>query len=168
MVIREITVDDAERFLSLCKKLDQETKFMLYEPGEKHISMEEQRKQIKAVHEAENQTILIAEESDELIGFITAVGRPYKRKRHAAHVVIGILQKHVHQGTGTRLFTAMEKWARKHEIHRLDFSVMVHNKAAIGLYKKMGFQIEGRMKDSLLVDGEYVDEYFMGKTLDDT
>lgn len=45
---------------------------------------------------------------------------------------------------------------------------MVHNKAAIGLYKKMGFQIEGRMKDSLLVDGKHVDEYFKGKTFDDT
>ncbi|MFX0198827.1 MAG: GNAT family N-acetyltransferase [Candidatus Hodarchaeota archaeon] len=168
MLIREITVDDAQRFISLCKKLDEETKFMLYEPGERHIGVEEQRRHIAAVREAGNQTILVAEESDELIGFITALGRPYKRKRHAAHIVVGILQKHAHQGTGTKLFTAMEKWALKHEIHRLELSVMVHNKAAIGLYRKMGFKTEGRMKDSLVVDGRYVDEYLMAKTLDDT
>ena len=61
MVIREITVDDAERFLRLCKKADEETKFMLYELGERHITVEEQRKEIKAVREAENQTILMAD-----------------------------------------------------------------------------------------------------------
>ena len=168
MLIREITVDDAQRFLILSKKLYEETKFMLYEPGERHIGVEEQRRYIEAVREAKNQTILVAEESDELIGFITALGRPYKRKRHAAHVVVGILQKYAHQGIGTKLFIAMEKWALKHKIHRLDLSVMVHNKAAIGLYRKMGFQTEGRMKDSLVVDGRYVDEYLMAKTLDDT
>jgi RimJ/RimL family protein N-acetyltransferase len=33
------------------------------------------------------------------------------------------------------------------------------------LYQKMGFQVEGIKKDSLLVDGVYVDEYYMGKIL---
>ena len=31
------------------------------------------------------------------------------------------------------------------------------------LHQKMAFQIEGIKKDSLLVDGVYVDEYYMGK-----
>jgi hypothetical protein len=33
------------------------------------------------------------------------------------------------------------------------------------LHQKMAFQIEGIKKDSLLVDGVYVDEYYMGKIL---
>ena len=59
MVIRQIKVQDAENFLSLCKKLDEETKFMLYEPGERDITVDAQRKQIEAVLKAENQNIFI-------------------------------------------------------------------------------------------------------------
>lgn len=38
---------------------------------------------------------------------------------------------------------------------------MTHNQVAVALYSRQGFQIEGPRKDSLLVDGEYVDEYLM-------
>jgi len=33
--IREIRESDAEEFLSLCKKIDAETQFMMFEPGER-------------------------------------------------------------------------------------------------------------------------------------
>jgi RimJ/RimL family protein N-acetyltransferase len=42
---------------------------------------------------------------------------------------------------------------------------MTHNIAGIALYKKMGFEIEGTKRDSLLINGEYVDEYYMSKLL---
>ena len=44
---------------------------------------------------------------------------------------------------------------------------MVHNERAIRLYKKMGFEIEGTKKHSLFVNGQYVDEYYMAKILQD-
>lgn len=43
---------------------------------------------------------------------------------------------------------------------------MTHNLAGIALYKKMGFEIEGRKRHSLRVNGAYVDEYYMSKLLD--
>jgi ribosomal protein S18 acetylase RimI-like enzyme len=42
---------------------------------------------------------------------------------------------------------------------------MVHNQRGVGLYKKMGFVIEGIKKDSLRVDGVHVDEYAMAKLI---
>ena len=42
---------------------------------------------------------------------------------------------------------------------------MTHNLNAIKLYEKVGFIKEGVKKNSLLVDGNYVDEYYMGKIL---
>jgi RimJ/RimL family protein N-acetyltransferase len=40
---------------------------------------------------------------------------------------------------------------------------MAHNSGAIALYKKMGFEIEGTKNHSLIVDGMYIDEYYMAK-----
>jgi len=46
MIIRPIEVIDAERFLELSKKVD-ESGFMLYEPGEKKTTVEQQRTSIE-------------------------------------------------------------------------------------------------------------------------
>jgi len=43
---------------------------------------------------------------------------------------------------------------------------MAHNARAIRLYKRMGFAIEGTKRQALLVNGTYVDEYYMAKLLD--
>ena len=59
----------------------------------------------------------------------------------------------------------LEKWATDHKIHRLELTVMSHNERAVNLYQKMGFKIEGIKQDSLLVNDEYVDEYYMAKIL---
>jgi len=59
----------------------------------------------------------------------------------------------------------MERWAREKEIRRLELTVVVHNEAALAFYRRMGFEIEGRKKHSLLINNCYVDEYLMAKLL---
>ncbi|KSU81118.1 Protein N-acetyltransferase, RimJ/RimL family [Fictibacillus enclensis] len=36
------------------------------------------------------------------------------------------------------------------------------NEQAIGLYKKIGFTVEGKLRQHAYVDGQYLDTYFMG------
>ena len=87
------------------------------------------------------------------------------RNKHKLSLVIGVLQAEAGKGIGTRLFAAMEEWARKQVIVRLDLTVMTHNHIAVSFYKKSGFVIEGIKRQSLCVDGNYVDEYIMAKIL---
>ena len=58
-----------------------------------------------------------------------------------------------------------ELWARGHGIHRLELTVMAHNVAAVALYKKAGFAVEGTRRHSMLVAGSYVNEHYMAKLL---
>jgi RimJ/RimL family protein N-acetyltransferase len=165
LTIRTITVDDAAAYLVLCRQLDTETKFMMFEPGERATTVDEQRARIAALLSYSNQTILLADNGGNLAGYIAALGGAYRRNRHSAHVVIGILQAFVGQGVGTQLFATLEQWARAHAIHRLELTVMAHNERGLALYKKMGFEVEGTKRHSLLVDGAYVDEYYMARLL---
>ena len=165
MLIREICEDDAEKFLDLGKKLVEETQFMMLEPGERLITVEEQRERIKRLLSRDNQTILVVEIKNQMIGYLAALGGEYRRNRRSVHIVIGILHDFTSQGIGTQLFKEMESWAHKQSVHRLELTVMAHNTIALGLYKKMGFEIEGTKRDSLLVNGQYVDEYFMAKLI---
>jgi RimJ/RimL family protein N-acetyltransferase len=165
IITRKIKEGDAEEFLSLCRKVDAETLFMMFEPGERPTTIEEQRCEIKEILLRDNQTIFVAENDGQLIGYLTACGGKYKRNRQTAYIITGILQGFTSQGIGTRLFEEMERWAKEKEFHRLELNVMVHNEAALALYRKIGFEIEGKKKHSLLINNTYVDEYWLAKLL---
>jgi RimJ/RimL family protein N-acetyltransferase len=163
MNIRTIREDDAEQFLNLCKQLDTETQFMLLEPGERTTTLEEQRTQIDLLLRQENHTILVAEQDNHLVGYLEAIGGTFKRSRHSAYIVIGILQAFTGQGIGTLLFQKLEEWVQQRHIHRQELTVMAHNIRGIALYKKQGFVIEGTRRNALLIDGHFIDEYYMSK-----
>lgn len=165
LTIRSIKESDAEGFLSLCRQLDQETQLMLLEPDERQTTLEEQREHIRAILGSSNQNIFVAENDGQLVGYLAASGGSFRRNRHSAYIVIGILQAFTGRGLGTRLFAELERWAQAHKIHRLELTVMTHNERAIRLYKKAGFEVEGVRKHSLWVNGAYVDEYYMAKLL---
>lgn len=165
MRIRGIRETDAEAFLALQRQLDEETSFMMLEPGERTVTVEETVQRIHDILTKENQTILLAEEEGKLVGFAGAMGGRWRRNRHCVHLVAGILKDYTGRGIGTRLFEAVEVWAAKKGLHRLELTVMIHNERALALYRKMGFEIEGIKKDSLRVDGTYVDEYYMAKQI---
>lgn len=165
VTIREIREDDAPDFLAMLNQLDQESRFMLLEPGERQTTPDQQRERIRQVLDQPNSTILVAECDGRIIGHVAATGGPYCRNRHAAGVVIGILRAFTGLGLGTRLLETLEQWTKQHGIRRLELTVMTHNERAIWLYSKMGYQIEGLQRDSLRVDGHYVDEYRMAKVL---
>ena len=165
IITRKIKEGDADEFLSLCRKVDAETPFMMFEPGERPTTIEEQRYEIREILLRDNQTIFVAENNGQLIGYLTACGGRYKRNRQTAYIITGILQGFTSQGIGTRLFEEMEQWAKRKDIHRLELNVVTHNEAAVALYRKVGFEIEGKKKHSLLINNTYADEYWMAKLL---
>ena len=165
VMIRHITVTDAERFLLLAQTIDQETAFMLREPGERTMTVADQREQITHLLSRSNHAVLVAEDAGQLVGYLGAAGGTYRRNRHTVHIAMGILHAYTSQGIGQRLLAALETWARAQALHRIELTVMTHNARAIKLYQGRGFAIEGTKRHSLLVNGTYVDEYFMAKLL---
>ncbi|MGG3564377.1 GNAT family N-acetyltransferase [Neobacillus rhizosphaerae] len=165
MIIREARESDAENLVSLIKQVEKESEFMLMEAGERQITPELQQQRIQSIQRSENSTIFVAEKGEQLVGYMFAMGGTAKRNQHSLYVVIGILKDYRGQGIGTRLFEKLEDWAVERNIRRLELTTVTRNVAGVALYKKMGFEVEGTKKDSLLIDGEFVDEYYMAKLL---
>ncbi|HEX7065849.1 MAG TPA: GNAT family N-acetyltransferase [Bacillales bacterium] len=168
MNIRKIRLNDAEAFLKMLKQLDQETSFMLYEPGERRATVAEARKRLETVQKAEREIIFVAESEEGLVGFIEGHGGTLSRNRYCIYIVIGILEDYQGAGIGSKLFEALEEWAREQQIHRLELTVMEHNRPAMYLYEKCGFLVEGMRKRSLYVDGEFINEFYMAKILEES
>lgn len=165
MIIRRIKPEDAESFLDLCKRLDEETEFMLFEPGERKLTTDEQSGRINHILNSGHSMIFVAEEDGQIVGQLSALGSNLMRTKHSIYLVIGILQKYSGQGIGTKLFGELETWAKDKDVHRIELTVMSHNQAAIGLYMKMGFEVEGIKKDSIKIGNQFIDEYYMARIL---
>lgn len=162
MQYRKLVKTDAERFWEMMNQLDHETKYMLYEPGERIKNIARIESLIEKSVEGED-FLLVAEENDKIIGYISAQKGGLKRIAHSAYIVVGILQNYRGKGIGTEFFIQLDNWAEEKKITRLELTVICENEVAKHLYEKSGFEIEGVKRKSVLVDGIYLDEFYMAK-----
>jgi putative acetyltransferase len=86
------------------------------------------------------------------------------RRRHAGHIGLAVHDKWQSKGVGSALMKALievaDNWLN---LSRLELSVFTDNEAALKLYKKLGFVVEGTHKKFAFRDGEYVDAYTMAR-----
>ena len=159
MKIREIDKGEVRMYFECLKKIDQETKFMMFELDERQFD----ENLITSYLTNKDDLFIGAFSEHEIVGFLSAKRGSFRRIRHSAYIVIGIRQAFQRQGIGSKLFDKLDEWARKNQLKRLELTVEVSNTPAINLYEKQGFSIEGIKRKTMLVDGEFVDEYMMAK-----
>jgi GNAT superfamily N-acetyltransferase len=135
------------------------------EPAERTASVEEVASELRALGAAPNCTILVAETAGKLVGYVEATGGRFRRNRRTAEVVIGVAQAASGRGVGSALMTSLVRWAEDAGVHRLELTVMAHNRRARRLYHKAGFVEEARRAECLQVDGALVDEIYMARLL---
>ena len=164
MKIKKLTSADSFGFLNLLLTLDNETKFMMLEPNERNVSSEDMTLRLSKIDET-NSVLFGAFDDGNLVGYVNVLRGDANRIRHSAYIAMGILLSYTGQGIGKLLLNKVDEWARKYGVTRLELTVMAHNEKAIKLYEKMGFNKEGIKKNSILIDGNYIDEYYMGKIL---
>ena len=164
--IRKIKMEDANSYLEMLLNLDKETKFMMFEPGERSKSIDIARRKIENTIKGDN-LILVATEGTEIIGFLSVERGVPRRIRHTGYVVVGIREKYRGMGIGSKLFSELDKWTRENNLTRLELTVVSSNIVAKHLYEKNGFKIEGTRKNAMIIDDKYADEYYMAKLYKD-
>ncbi|WP_172954432.1 GNAT family N-acetyltransferase [Solibacillus sp. R5-41] len=164
MEIRKATNRDAEDIIFVMSNAE-ESGFMLFAPGERKVTPESLGKLIELINSQTKSGMFIATEGDRILGYMIVQNEKPQRIAHRAYIVIGVHSDSRGKGVGNALFTSVISWAKQVELHRLELTVIATNEVAVHLYKKMGFEIEGVKKDSLFIDGQYVDEYYMSRLL---
>lgn len=165
MRIRQVEKSDTEQFKEIVELIDGESKFMLYKKGERNMTANQVEAMIASFANQTNSTILIVEDNGEIIGYAMAIGGQLSKNKHTASIVLGVVQHHVGRGIGSNLMQSIEEWAVENDVTRLELTTMVHNEPALALYKKIGFEVEGLKRQSFIIDGTSVDEYYLAKLL---
>ena len=89
-----------------------------------------------------------------------------QRNRHAMHLVVAIRQGRVGRGHGRELLDAVEGFARREGIRRLELTVRTDNLRAVGLYERAGFEREGVQRRAVRLGDGWRDSYAYAKLID--
>ncbi|GAM76034.1 phnO protein [Vibrio ishigakensis] len=112
----------------------------------------------------DNVYAFVAEVEGEIVGNLGMEVCPNPRRRHVASFGMGVKDEFLGQGVGSALVATMvdlaDNWLN---LLRIELTVFVDNKAALGLYSKFGFEIEGESEAYAFRDGEYVSVYHMAR-----
>lgn len=126
---------------------------------------EKQRKRL--AEPREGSYVLVACVEEKVIGHLHLATFPNSpRRKHMGHMGMGVHDDWQGKGVGTALMEAATDFADKWlNLLRLELMVYTDNQPGIRLYKKFGFEIEGRLRRVAFRDGQYVDVFYMGRLL---
>ena len=107
---------------------------------------------------------LVAERDGAVVGSAALHPQAQLRRRHAAMLGISVARAAQGQGVGKALMQGLldyaDGWA---QLLRVELTVFADNERAIALYRRFGFEEEGRMRGYALRQGVYEDVLAMAR-----
>jgi ribosomal protein S18 acetylase RimI-like enzyme len=112
--------------------------------------------------------VLVAELADGLAGYIKlGQALPLRSSEHILEIKgLSVDPGHRRRGVAKALIGAAVVQARAAGARRLMLRVLGHNAGARELYAQCGFEVEGVHRELFLLDGHYVDDIWMARSLD--
>lgn len=163
-IIRHAVLTDAKQLTSLRVQIDGEAENLDREAGEAFIDPKGFEQLIISDTETINNLFLVAEVQDKIIGFSRCEGNKLKRLSHKVEFGVCVLKEFWGYGIGKHLLTQSISWADANDLHKINLCVLETNEKAIKLYKKLGFEVEGVLKnDKVLSDGKFYNTILMGR-----
>lgn len=162
--IRSAVKSDAKRLSDLRLQIDGETENMDREKGEAFIDQAGFEGIIERDTNHPKNLFLVAEVGESLVGYSRCEGSDLKRFAHKVEFGLGVQKDFWGYGIGKNLMKQSISWADSNGVTKMVLNVLETNKTGIELYKKLGFEIEGLIKnDRILSDGNYYSTYMMGR-----
>jgi putative acetyltransferase len=111
---------------------------------------------------------LVAIIDDRIVGMSDVTTFPNRpRRKHVGAIGICVHADWQGKGLGKELMRAIidlaDNWLN---LTRLELEVYADNEAAIHLYERFGFEVEGTLRQHAFRDGRYVDSKMMGRLRD--
>jgi len=165
-IFRSPADSDAEEMISYMRQTAGETDYLLRTPEEVTMTPEQEARYLRSIRDSEYDCMIICTVDGVLAGNCQ-ISRHNKRKNcHRADVMIALLAQFWNLGIGTALFREMIAIAESWGLMQLELEVIDGNQRAMGLYRKMGFEIAATRPDSIrLKDGTQLAEHIMIKKL---
>jgi RimJ/RimL family protein N-acetyltransferase len=119
--------------------------------------LEQTRAFVRALMAGAGVQFLAVDGSDTVNGWCDIFRNPQEGFRHRGQLGMGVLPQARGRGLGARLVTATIEQAWSEGLERVELEVFASNTPAIGLYRKLRFDVEGVKRRARKLDGSYDD-----------
>jgi len=165
--LRNAEESDASALIDYLRITSAETPYLIREPEEATITLEEEKIFIQRAKDAERELLLIAAIDGIHIGNCSLMNiAPYKRYSHRCGIAIALYQEYCGCGIGKIMMQTVLDVARNIGYEQAELEVISGNQKAIALYKDLGFEKYGTFPDNMKYsDGTYASADWMMKKL---
>ncbi|NBK21808.1 MAG: GNAT family N-acetyltransferase [Spirochaetia bacterium] len=167
-IIREARIDDAKNLLAFLQKVGSESDNLTFDAKGLPFSEEQEREYLDSRMCSHNNITLLALEGENIIGSLGVDTPSFERLSHRGEMGISVLQQCWGQGVGSALLEAMLAWIHGGDtgLRKIDLTVREDNVRALALYRKFGFQQEGKVSRLVAIGTTFYDGITMGLALD--
>jgi RimJ/RimL family protein N-acetyltransferase len=164
VILRSAKPADAEQVISLMREVASEPdSYMSFTPDEASVPVGFTAGLIQKYNDLDN-LYLVGDHDGRIIADLTcAIDPRWSLCSHVAVLGMEIQKKYRGQGLGTLMVEHAIEWARRREVVRLELEVFEENGAAIRLYTKFGFEIEGCKRAYVFQRGAYYNQLIMSR-----
>src|SRR4030042_3361388 len=158
---------DAEIMRDYITTISKERTFISYQ-GEP-LSLEEEKRfvgsQVGKIKEGKCVVLLVF--SENILVGVANLDLGERTSKHIANLGISIAKGFRDEGIGSKLLETLLDEGTKNlkDLEIIKLTVFSSNAGAISLYKKFGFKEYGRLPDGVKLEGSYVDQVKMYKSL---
>lgn len=167
VILRSAVPEDAEDLLRYLKVTTAETPYLIREPEEVTLTVEQERTFIESRLKSERSLMMIAVLDGKHVGncSVDAIGS-YRRYAHRCEMAVALYQEYCGCGIGRSMMEYALQAAKEMGYEQAELEVISENKKAVALYEKLGFQKYGTFPDNMkYADGSYVSADWMMKKL---
>lgn len=161
ITIRQARPEDAPLLAQAEREIAQTPGMLVSQPNE--LSDAQFLAMIDKLASGKNGIYLVAECDGAIVGHAFLEPLHLKAISHVANLTVAVHQGWQGKGIGSLLLKRLIDWAKASEnIEKIELSVRASNARAIGLYEKMGFTMEGRLKNRIKIGpDQYIDDILM-------
>jgi RimJ/RimL family protein N-acetyltransferase len=165
--IRSASTADASSVLAMAKAVMEEQIFTLTSVEEFTLTEEQEAGWIEGMLAHPSGLILVAAIGDEVVGMLSFSNGQRKRIAHTGEFGLSVAKAYRDEGIGAQLVKSLLAWAAIHPtLEKVNLKVHATNTRAIALYRKLGFEQEGLLRNDIKYGpGRYVDSIVMGNLL---
>jgi len=165
ITIRTATENDAEALLACTNAYIADNDGQVWDPAEFQFSLEQELEWIASLKRNPSELLLIAETDGKVIGNIDFQVGKRTRLAHSGELGLAVSKEWRSLGVGAVLMDVLMRWAKDNPaIEKVNLRVLNTNERAIRLYRKFGFQVNGRMpREIKYADEGYADVVLMSR-----